>query len=259
MAGYVEADGSGISVPEGSYEFTILASPISGSGTIYEIPNGTFPVEIPSSVKPGATYKAPGTLVLSPYAPGDEPEGAIDMALIYALADPAVDDDHATSLAQKAYDAAEEAARKEAEKEAEKAQREAQEARDAAIKDAQAKGYVVLSGTVHVMNGRELCEYQGQDLEQLFGATWAKTEEATTYIIIVFNHETTLDAQSGDGSGIRPGTATMIALTKQDTSYWEAREGEEVLIAVSPKETWWPSDASLPLGETRTPNVQVIE
>ncbi len=252
MAGYVEADGSGISLPKGRYEFTILASPIAGDGTLYEIPNGSFPVEIPENLTTGNDFRAPGTLVLSPYAAGEAPEGTLDSALTYALADPEIDDSVAQALADKASAAAEEAAHEAAEK-------EAREAREAAIKEAQEKGYMVLSGTVHVMNGRELCEYQGYELEQMFGDEWAKTEEATTYIIIVFAHETTLDCQSGDGSGIRPGTATMISLTKQDTSYWEEREGEEVTIAVSSNETWWPSDVSLPMGQPRTPNVQVID
>ena len=99
MAGYVEADGSGISLPKGRYEFTILASPIAGDGTLYEIPNGSFPVEIPENLTTGNDFRAPGTLVLSPYAAGEAPEGTLDSALTYALADPEIDDSVAQALA----------------------------------------------------------------------------------------------------------------------------------------------------------------
>jgi|GEM_PF-4956167 len=236
---YLEADGSGLSLPKGSYEVVILASPIAGDGTLYEVP-GAFAFEIPETQAAGSEFLAPGTLVLTPYDAGSVPADVLDSAVSHALADPAMSEEAVRALADKVGAAS------------------SQAEHDAAIAEAQNKGRVVLSGTVRVVNGRELCEMHNIDIETLFGDQAAR-EEQTTYIIVMLDEETSLECMSGDGTGLRTDTATMISLTKQDPVWWREHEGERVLIAISPTETWWPSDASLPVGEPRTPHVQVIE
>ena len=245
LTAYVDYRGMGISVPKGSYEVTVLASPIAADGTLYATP-GTFAFEIPENQTNGSDFEAPGTFVFTPLAAEDY-AGAREGAIAYASQDPDMES-AVLNVLKEAIDAKMAAASDAAD----------QAARDDAIREATEKGRVVLTGTVHVMNGRELGERQNIDIDQAFGE-WAKVEEETTYVIVVFDHETAFECMSGDGSGLRSDTATMISLTRQDPTYWSEREGEKVTIAVSPDETWWPSDVSLPAGEPRTAFVQVID
>ena len=251
MAGYLAADGTGISLPKGSYEFTVLASPFAGDGTLYAIPSGAFTVEIPESQENGSVFTASNTLVLEPYDLGYAPEDVLDNAIIYAYADPDVSDETVAALADKAYAAAEEAA-------AAAAAAAAEAARAEAIKQAQADGLDVFQGVVRVMTGAELAQFQGVDLAAIYGGA-AEAEANTTYVLLLLNHDTAFECQSGDGMGLRTDTASMISLTGQDLSYWTSRNLQTVTIAIDPTQTWWPSDVRLPLGEPYTSYVRVLD
>ena len=247
---YVDYRGMGISVPKGSYSVTVLASPIAADGTIYDIPSGSFAFDIPENQANGTDFSAPGSLVLSPYT-GDNAQDVLDAAISAASEDPDMSAAVVNALAEAAQakiDAASQAA----------SDAEQQAAHEEAVREAEADGLVVLTGTVHIMTARELSTYQGVELEQIYG-DMASDVENDAYVIVELDEATTFDAMSGDGMGLRPDEATMVWIQNQDLGRWASRDGQKITIGIKSAETWWPSDASLPLGEPRTRNVRVID
>ena len=245
---YVSYDGAGINVRKGSYEVTILASPIASDGTVYAVPSGSFPFTIPDTQEAGSVFKAPGSIVLTPLDPLSA-DDVIAQALAFAQADPDLSADVLSALSDAVN------AKKSAAFDAQD-----QAAHDQAVSKAQADGLTVVSGTVHIMTGSELCSFQGYEFEQVFGTgDWANEEAQRVYVVIVFDEETELNCMSADGSGLRTDVATMIAVTKQSKSTWEKYDGKTVTVGFRPEETWWPTDVSLPMGQPRTPNVRIID
>ena len=245
---YVSYDGTGINVRKGSYEVTILASPIASDGTVYAVPSGSFPFTIPDTQETGSVFKAPGSIVLTPLDPLSA-DDVIAQALAFAQADPDLSADVLSALSDAVN------AKKSAASDAKD-----QAAHDQAVSKAQADGLTVVAGTVHIMTGSELCSFQGYEFEQVFGTgEWANEEAQRIYVVIVFDEETELNCMSADGSGLRTDVATMIAVTKQSKSTWEKYDGKTVTVGFRPEETWWPTDVSLPMGQPRTPNVRIID
>ena len=224
------------------------ASPIASDGTVYAVPSGSFPFTIPDTQEAGSVFKAPGSIVLTPLDPLSA-DDVIAQALAFAQADPDLSADVLSALSDAVN------AKKSAAFDAQD-----QAAHDQAVSKAQADGLTVVSGTVHIMTGSELCSFQGYEFEQVFGTgDWANEEAQRVYVVIVFDEETELNCMSADGSGLRTDVATMIAVTKQSKSTWEKYDGKTVTVGFRPEETWWPTDVSLPMGQPRTPNVRIID
>lgn len=241
---YVGYDGAGISVPKGSYELVVLASPIASDGTVYEIPNGIFAFEVPETQSTGSEYRAPGTLAFAPLDPADAAD-ALEQALQFLSADPEMGAERASALSEAAQ--------------AKVAEAQSRAAHDEAVRKAQDDGLTVLSGTVHVMTGTDLAAMQGTTLEQLFG-DYAPHEAEELYVIVEFGQPVSITARhSGDEENYFTDITTLIHITNQDPAAWTPYEGREITIAISPDETWWPSDASLPLSAPRTHYVKVID
>lgn len=77
-----------------------------------------------------------------------------------------------------------------------------------------------------------------------------------TYYLIVLDEPQTMDLRSGDGLGSRGGEVHLV-----DVSYAEAiaqYAGQHLTFSIDPGRTYWPSDASLPLGEPRTEDVHIL-
>lgn len=241
---YVGYDGAGINAPKGSYELIVLASPIASDGTLYEIPGGAFAFEIPETQPTGSEYRAPGTLAFTPLDPVAAAD-ALEQALQFLAADPEMSAEGAGALSEAAQTKIAEA--------------QSRAAHDEAVRKAQADGLTVLSGTVHVMTGADLAEMQGTTLEQLFGDYAARGAEEI-YVIVEFGEPVSITARhSGDEGSYVTDITTLIHITNQDPAAWTPYEGREITIAISPDETWWPSDARLPLGAPSTHYVKVID
>jgi len=137
---------------------------------------------------------------------------------------------------------------------------------DQAMADARTQGLSVYEGTLRIVSGYELLEIQksqdtGMDLgsinvEEVFGLR-ALSE---SYAILMLGEPTDVLANNGDGMGQREAAATMICLRGEngDVSSWQPYDGQRVTISIDPSRSWWPSDASLPLGVPRTQTGQVL-
>lgn len=124
-------------------------------------------------------------------------------------------------------------------------------------------GLVSLEGTLHVLDADGVAALQGkQNPNPGYG-------DDVIYAVLALDAPVTLSALSGDGSGMREGQATMVSLIPSGGSSgmslpkwyredWAALDGAKATIAVSSDKMWWPSDASVPLGEPRTSEFVVL-
>lgn len=130
-----------------------------------------------------------------------------------------------------------------------------------AINEARSNGLEVFEGTLRVLTADELLKLQEADpnIPGMDG----------TFAVLVFDQETEVVGQSGDGSGERTDTATMIGVAEY-TEYesftvdegnldsWRAYDGQRIAVAAYPDEIWFPSDVSLPIAEPRTSKASVL-
>lgn len=130
---YVSQDGSGTTLKSGSYEATVVASPLTKSGTLYATPDSPVSFEIPVAEEAGesgaaATPTEGGTIQLAALDPLDQTDDVIDAAYQAAL-DGGLDAGTADAYRQAAVDVrtAAEEAKEEAEAKA-AAERRAQDA-----------------------------------------------------------------------------------------------------------------------------------
>jgi hypothetical protein len=132
-----------------------------------------------------------------------------------------------------------------------------------AIANAEAQGQIVVSGTLHVYSGQELCELQGYTEEAEF-----MTSEGSQYAVIELPQPTMLNvASSGDMGNLHENEATLVCVAwaepewdfaDGDLESWSAYDGQTVTVALVPEETWWPSDVSLPIGQPRTSTATLL-
>lgn len=116
---------------------------------------------------------------------------------------------------------------------------------------ASAAGLTLCSGTLHVVDVAGLCALQGVDNPN------PDAPDAKTYAVLVFDAPISLNAQSGDGSGMRAGEAKLLLLSDEGTAY-RGVDGMRVTAAADPSSMRWPSDTSLPLGEPRTTDALLV-
>ena len=85
---FVDAAGSGISVPVGSYLLTFPASPLTTDGILYEVPDDVFNLRIPDGVPEGSSYHANSVKAEFKRSTAlDETDSMIEQAHRYALMD----------------------------------------------------------------------------------------------------------------------------------------------------------------------------
>ena len=120
-----------------------------------------------------------------------------------------------------------------------------------ATTSAQQAGLQVLTGTLRVLDTNGLCALQGvSDPSPGY-------PQANAFTVLVFDEKTQVTAKNGDGDGSSTGEASMILLARDDAA-WNAYDGQQVTIATDPSATWWPSDASLPLGQPKVAAFTVL-
>ena len=127
---------------------------------------------------------------------------------------------------------------------------------EAAIADAQAQGLTVYHGTARTMTGRELLDLQVEiGISDLYssGGDPRSTFEGSgeldqTYEVLVLDEPTDVTCQEGGGYGVR---SSMVHLIGVKNAELQGFDGQSVYVAIDLNKTYWPSDASLPLGEPR--------
>ncbi len=118
-----------------------------------------------------------------------------------------------------------------------------------------ADNVTIFEGTIRYLTADELLAIQGQP-DPYYGIDTSSFR----YVVLILDNSTTMTANSGDGSGTRSGTANMICLYSVESygssTYGSipddvaAHDGERAVVRFSAvTDLWWPSDASLPLGE----------
>lgn len=121
---------------------------------------------------------------------------------------------------------------------------------DKAVKKAESEGKTVLVGTVRMVDGPDIFEYEGVDPEMLGGKG---SEEGNTYAILELDEEVTLSGMGADGSPRDGEKADHIGLgedlpkydfTEDTASQWKKYEGKRVCVA---GDVWFPTDVSFPL------------
>jgi len=130
--------------------------------------------------------------------------------------------------------------------------------------EAQAQGYQVFQGTVHVCSAEELLALQGKsDVDP------AQVSHGGTYAVVAFDEALDVTGMYGDGSGETNRTATMLGvaeLTEYDTftvefgdlEVWRSLDGQRVTVAAKAQDIWFPSDVRMPMGEPTANTVQLL-
>lgn len=111
---------------------------------------------------------------------------------------------------------------------------------------------LVLTGTLNEYSYDEVAamagNYPGNDYErQLYPTFW----------LIVLDEPRTIEIMSGAGPDLYSSEASMICAT--DPAGLEQYAGRHVTFSVDPNRTFWPSDASLPLGQPRTGDIHILQ
>ncbi len=110
----------------------------------------------------------------------------------------------------------------------------------------------VLAGTVGRYTYNEVLALQGEN-----DPNAGYSDPSQVFLLILLDTPQAVTARSGDGLSSYEREATMIDVTF--AAGLEQYEGQHVVFSIDPRETWWPSDTSLPLGEPSTDNVHVLE
>ena len=86
---FVDSDGKGIALAQGSYKLTVFASPIAADGTIYMVPDTTVEVAIDSDARKDQTYDISSDhgFELAPIDPAQVTDDQINGAYDYASKD----------------------------------------------------------------------------------------------------------------------------------------------------------------------------
>ena len=121
-----------------------------------------------------------------------------------------------------------------------------------AVSAAEEAGLQVYTGTLRLLDTDGVCALQGVSNPN------PGYSEAEAYTLLVFDEETDVDANNGDGIGRSTGKAAMIRLALDDAA-WNVYDGQQVTIAIDPNLIWWPSDASVPLGQPKASSFTVLK
>lgn len=130
----------------------------------------------------------------------------------------------------------------------------------AARDDAEKDGRTVLTGTVRIIDGPDIFEYEGVDAEVLGGRD---SEAGNTYAILELDEETAVSGMGADGSPRSDEKVDHVGLGSdmpryedvEDTaSQWREYEGKRVCVA---GDVWFPTDVSFPLSG-RMSNAEVL-
>ena len=83
------------------------------------------------------------------------------------------------------------------------------------------------------------------------------SDQGETYWLIVLDTPQGMTLRSGDGSGSYEGEVSLIDVTGADGL--EQYIGQSLTVSIDADDTWGPSDTSLPMGQPRTSDVNVLQ
>ena len=133
---FVDSDGEGLTLRQGTYELSVVASPIAADGTLYAVPMNTLQVSFTSDdVNENIDATGVGSFALTPVAALDVTTELITAAYAQASADTAADAPNADELRDAAQSRHDDAAAQKAADDAAAAEREKREARRVATAD----------------------------------------------------------------------------------------------------------------------------
>ncbi len=116
----------------------------------------------------------------------------------------------------------------------------------AEIKEEESQGNIVISGTIRVLSGGELCDLQGIE---------GSYSDDNLYTVLVLDKTRNMDLVSLGGT--KNSDVKIIGL--QEFSSPQEYDGQKVCISFDPARLLYPSDASLPLGEPRTTVYKILQ
>ena len=113
-----------------------------------------------------------------------------------------------------------------------------------AIEDAKVAGKQVVEGTARYYPTEDaLCSDLG--LENPYKSQW----DSGPFNLVVFDHPTQVKAAYSAGPGSEVNTANMIVVEPGAGFDFRANDKKRVIIAFRTDDIWWPSDASVPMGQ----------
>ena len=111
---------------------------------------------------------------------------------------------------------------------------------------------IVLQGTLN--------EYSAEDLGALQGLSAAEAQAfggGYTYRILLLDEPQSMTLRSSDPtSNGYSGTVSLIEVS--DAGDLSQYLGQHLIFSIDPNQTFWPSDASLPMGQPRTSDVHIL-
>lgn len=113
-------------------------------------------------------------------------------------------------------------------------------------------GRIVFTGTVGTYSYEEVIALQGCPDPN---APW--TDSSQTFRLIVLDTPQEMELQSGDPVGSpRSGMVRLISVAYAEGL--EQYDGQHLTFSIDPSNTYWPSDASMPVGQPATRDVHVV-
>ncbi|KAB1504325.1 hypothetical protein F7230_04390 [Corynebacterium sp. 320] len=100
-----------------------------------------------------------------------------------------------------------------------------------------------VTGTIRELTAQEIVDLQGLD-----GFPNGKSDANRTYVVLILDSPTEINAYSWGPKDIKTGVTKMIFLYKESPS----KAGKHVTTQLNPDKTTWASDAGLPLKEPRS-------
>lgn len=110
---------------------------------------------------------------------------------------------------------------------------------------------LVLTGTLNEYSYDEVAAMAGN-----YPANDYERQLTPTFWLIVLDEPQTIEIMSGAGPDPYSSKASMICAS--DPTGLEPYAGQHVIFSIDPNKTFWPSDASLPLGEPRTGDIHIL-
>ncbi|QWT17338.1 hypothetical protein KPC83_05720 [Collinsella sp. zg1085] len=120
----------------------------------------------------------------------------------------------------------------------------------ARIKEKEAAGMLVLKGTLHQYSRDELLKVQNGPQEVI------DILEDSMYVVFVLDEPSELELRSGDGTGFSTQEVHMVHLRNYQGEL--PQTDKQLYLAINPNSTHFPSDVSLPLGEPRTNEYELL-
>lgn len=121
---------------------------------------------------------------------------------------------------------------------------------EAQIQREKAAGRIVLRGSIRVLTYDGVLEVQG-----VSDPNPGYSNRNEEYVLFILDNPTNMSLTSVSGS-MREDLVKVISIN--DNQEMRGYDGSNVLLSINPKNTYWPSDTGLPLGQPSTNEARVL-